>query len=231
MNIARNGGMMQASSCRNASAGGVSARKVIPMGTRQKWMGMIVILAALILAIVEPGHAWRGGRGFRGSRGFGGPRIAIGIGPFWGPYWGPYTYPYAYAYPYAYPPVVVVPSTPVYVPPAPPASAPPPPPPSWYYCENPQGYYPYVQQCPRGWRPVAPGGEPRREATLSVGPSRLDPIRQAQQRLQAAGFDPGPIDGRLGARTKAALRQYQGANGLPVTGKPDDATQAALGLK
>jgi len=27
---------------------------------------------------------------------------------------------------------------------------------SWYYCQDPQGYYPYVQQCPRGWQPVAP---------------------------------------------------------------------------
>jgi hypothetical protein len=26
----------------------------------------------------------------------------------------------------------------------------------WYYCQDPQGYYPYVQQCPRGWQPVSP---------------------------------------------------------------------------
>jgi hypothetical protein len=31
-------------------------------------------------------------------------------------------------------------------------------------------------------------------------------IGQAQDRLQAAGFDPGPLDGVLGARTKEALR-------------------------
>jgi hypothetical protein len=28
--------------------------------------------------------------------------------------------------------------------------------PYWYYCDNPPGYYPYVPQCPSGWRPVAP---------------------------------------------------------------------------
>jgi hypothetical protein len=27
---------------------------------------------------------------------------------------------------------------------------------SWYYCADPQGYYPYVQQCPGGWQQVSP---------------------------------------------------------------------------
>ncbi len=26
----------------------------------------------------------------------------------------------------------------------------------WYYCNNPQGYYPYVKQCPNGWQQVEP---------------------------------------------------------------------------
>lgn len=25
---------------------------------------------------------------------------------------------------------------------------------SWYYCQNPAGYYPYVQNCAGGWQPV-----------------------------------------------------------------------------
>src|SRR5229473_637251 len=24
----------------------------------------------------------------------------------------------------------------------------------WYYCQNPSGYYPYVQQCSTNWQPV-----------------------------------------------------------------------------
>jgi hypothetical protein len=26
----------------------------------------------------------------------------------------------------------------------------------WYYCQNPQGYYPYVKSCPGGWTQVEP---------------------------------------------------------------------------
>ena len=26
----------------------------------------------------------------------------------------------------------------------------------WYYCQDPPGYYPYVQQCPGGWQTVVP---------------------------------------------------------------------------
>jgi len=34
-------------------------------------------------------------------------------------------------------------------------------------------------------------------------------IRLTQERLKAAGFDPGPIDGILGAQTKSALEKYR----------------------
>lgn len=54
---------------------------------------------------------------------------------------------------------------------------------------------------------------------------------QAEQRLKAAGFDPGPIDGILDAKTTTALRQYQMSQDLPVTGRLDEATRKALGIK
>jgi hypothetical protein len=82
--------------------------------------------------------------------------VSVGIG-FPGPGWyGPP--PYVYAPPpavvYAPPPTVVVAPPPtVYVTP----SAPPPPQPAvWYYCDNPQGYYPYVSTCGTPWRQVQP---------------------------------------------------------------------------
>ncbi|WP_448191605.1 hypothetical protein [Azospirillum sp. sgz301742] len=47
-------------------------------------------------------------------------------------------------------PVPVYPYPDPYLPPV----APPPPQPSYYYCPSPPGYYPYVPECPTGWRAV-----------------------------------------------------------------------------
>lgn len=44
-------------------------------------------------------------------------------------------------------------------------------------------------------------------------------VREVQLALQRAGFDPGPIDGKMGRRTREALRQFQQAQGLLVDGR------------
>jgi hypothetical protein len=56
-------------------------------------------------------------------------------------------------------------------------------------------------------------------------------LRQVQERLQAAGFSPGPLDGQLGPQTRTALRRYQQRKGLPVTGTPDPQTLRALRIR
>ena len=66
----------------------------------------------------------------------------------------------------------------------------------------------------------------RRHRSRTSGGSKT--VRQAQQQLKAAGFDPGPVDGHLGPSTRAALRDYQAAHNLPKTGKLDRATQRSL---
>jgi len=43
-------------------------------------------------------------------------------------------------------------------------------------------------------------------------------VAQLQSELAAAGFDPGPIDGWFGPRTKAAVESFQAANGCEVDG-------------
>lgn len=42
-----------------------------------------------------------------------------------------------------------------------------------------------------------------------------DTVVRVQRALQAAGFDPGPIDGKAGRRTMDALNAYQRSKGLP----------------
>ncbi len=82
--------------------------------------------------------------------------FGVYLGAPWPWYWNyPAPYPYYPNYPY-YPPVVAAPATPpVYMEqgqqqPAPPQKY------YWYYCSNPQGYYPYVRQCQTDWQEVSP---------------------------------------------------------------------------
>jgi peptidoglycan hydrolase-like protein with peptidoglycan-binding domain len=41
-----------------------------------------------------------------------------------------------------------------------------------------------------------------------------------QGRLKEQGLDPGPLDGLMGRRTRAAIEEYQRKSGLSVDGKP-----------
>ena len=53
-------------------------------------------------------------------------------------------------------------------------------------------------------------------------------VRELQQALTAAGYDPGPADGTYGAQTEAAVVAFQQANGLAVDGRVGPETAAAL---
>jgi hypothetical protein len=143
-------------------------------GHRRRAYAVATLVCIAVLAwSVAPSYAWShggggashgsGGAGHRGGAsqgragwhggswhghehwhaGFGRPGIFIDV-PWW-PYG--YAYPYEYPYPIYSPPVVAESSPPEYVEPAPQY---------WYYCWSPQGYYPYVTECPGGWLPVAP---------------------------------------------------------------------------
>jgi len=71
---------------------------------------------------------------------------------------------------------------------------------------------------------------PRREKGTNEqtsSTSRHD-VRDTQAALKNEGFDPGPIDGILGAKTMTALRNYQSHNHLDVTGTITAQTQNAV---
>jgi photosystem II stability/assembly factor-like uncharacterized protein len=55
-------------------------------------------------------------------------------------------------------------------------------------------------------------------------------ILEAQEALRAAGYHPGESDAKAGPTTTIALKKFQGDRHLPVTGKLDAITQAALGI-
>jgi hypothetical protein len=100
-----------------------------------------------------------GGRYHSGHSGFG---FYFGLPYVYYPFPYYYNYNYQYyppAYQY-YPPVTVAPeSPPVYIQQYPPVTQEYPPG-YWYYCSNPQGYYPYVKECPNGWQQVEPTPPP-----------------------------------------------------------------------
>lgn len=54
-------------------------------------------------------------------------------------------------------------------------------------------------------------------------------ILQVQQALKSKGYDPGPVDGVMGNRTREALRRFQEENNLPV-GNMNKETMKALGI-
>lgn len=67
------------------------------------------------------------------------------------------------------------------------------------------------------------------ELPLDVG--GLDPLHETtgvQMRLRHLGHHHGPVDGRLGEATRAAVKAFQRASGLVPSGVPDAATLAAL---
>jgi peptidoglycan hydrolase-like protein with peptidoglycan-binding domain len=54
-------------------------------------------------------------------------------------------------------------------------------------------------------------------------------IRSVQQALHDKGFDPGPIDGIVGAKTQEAVRNFQDRYGIAASGGLDNQTLYALG--
>jgi len=75
---------------------------------------------------------------------------------------------------------------------------------------------------------------PAREPTKGAAGSAVDSSKvnqdllQTQVLLDKAGFSPGPIDGRAGSSQTKAIRGFQKANALTVTGKVDEPTKRAL---
>lgn len=53
-------------------------------------------------------------------------------------------------------------------------------------------------------------------------------IKQVQQLLDYLGYDPGAVDGVDGRQTQAAVRRFQGAEGLTVDGIAGEQTQIRL---
>ena len=57
-----------------------------------------------------------------------------------------------------------------------------------------------------------------------------DLVRRVQQSLKDKGYNAGSIDGQWGPATEDAVRRFQQASGLPLTGELGGPTLSALGV-
>ncbi|MDD2703300.1 MAG: peptidoglycan-binding domain-containing protein [Candidatus Omnitrophica bacterium] len=69
-----------------------------------------------------------------------------------------------------------------------------------------------------------PLGDKKISTEVNVHPS----VVQIQTALKNAGYDPGVIDGKLGKKTREAVKAFQGANNLKVDGKVGSQTWGML---
>ncbi len=75
---------------------------------------------------------------------------------------------------------------------------------------------------------MAGGGEFRTPwPTDDPGLSRQE-RRELKERLANLGYDPGALDGSLGAKARIAVADYERTNGIPVTGRPGQRLLARL---
>lgn len=61
-------------------------------------------------------------------------------------------------------------------------------------------------------------------------PLSTEAVRDVQARLHALGYYGGPVDGRWGGGTRAALERFQRDRRIAVTGQLNQATVTAMGL-
>ncbi len=79
-----------------------------------------------------------------------------------------------------------------------------------------------------GWPVPASLAETPSSAALTAPASFQELVTDIQRMLTELGYRPGPIDGKMGDRTRQAIRRYQSNTGLPIDGHPSPALHQHL---
>ncbi len=80
-------------------------------------------------------------------------------------------------------------------------------------------------------KPADMGMMEKKPADMGMMPTGSEETRKVQEALKAKGNDPGPIDGRMGPKTRAAVKAFQEANGMKGTGQVDAQTAEKIGVQ
>ena len=88
-----------------------------------------------------------------------------------------------------------------------------------------------VSACHKAAPPPPPPAQDSAPAAAPVAKATQPAtVENIQQKLVDDGAKLS-VDGKMGARTKSALKKFQSKNGLKVSGKADSETLAKLGLE
>lgn len=93
-----------------------------------------------------------------------------------------------------------------------------------------------------GWAAEAPADMPAKPMAKKMAKPKAKKVAMArkaskkgsprimamQKALKKAGYDPGPVDGKIGKKTRVALAAFQKANGIKPTGRYGKQTSAKL---
>ena len=85
-----------------------------------------------------------------------------------------------------------------------------------------------LQQSASGYSGAAGGTSHRSSSKFSVIRASGVSVEDVQRALLRAGFDPGPVDGRAGKKTKAAIREFQRRSNLKADGIVGEKTWSRL---
>ena len=81
----------------------------------------------------------------------------------------------------------------------------------------------------RAWEKTKAKAREAKDKVTGNGDARANgDVRSAQMALRDKGHNPGPIDGVMGPRTSAAVRDFQQKENLTVSGQLDAETRAKL---
>ncbi|MGH7846342.1 MAG: peptidoglycan-binding domain-containing protein [Candidatus Binatia bacterium] len=83
-----------------------------------------------------------------------------------------------------------------------------------------------------GWAAEEKKAAPAKEEKAEKVPAKgSEDVKKVQEALKAKGQDPGPIDGVMGPKTRAAIKAFQEASGVKGSGRLDDETAQKLGIE
>ena len=79
--------------------------------------------------------------------------------------------------------------------------------------------------------PSYQSGQAEQHGTTRHQAANTKKVRNVQQALIDQGYQVGPVDGRMGPKTREALRDFQQKQGIQANGRLDEQTLAALGVQ